>query len=96
MRSVVLLGSTGSIGASTLMVAEALQEAVRIVGLATRGKAEMVIEQARRFGVGVVAVEDAASAREAERLAAPHGIEVWAGAEGVQALAALPAADTVV
>ena len=96
MRSVVLLGSTGSIGASTLMVAEALPEAVRIVGLATRGKAEMVIEQARRFGVGVVAVEDAASAREAERLAAPHGIEVWAGAEGVQALAALPAADIVV
>ncbi len=96
MRSVVVLGSTGSIGKSTLMVARELPEALRIVGLATRGKAEQVIEQAKRFGVGVVAVEDASAAREAERLAAPHGIAVWPGAKGVAALAALPEADTVV
>ena len=96
MRSVVVLGSTGSIGESTLAVADALPDAVRIVGLATRGKARMVIEQARRFGARVVAVEDTSAAREAERLAAPHGIEVWAGAEGVEALAALPEADTAV
>ncbi|MDD4622602.1 MAG: 1-deoxy-D-xylulose-5-phosphate reductoisomerase, partial [Kiritimatiellae bacterium] len=96
MRSVVVLGSTGSIGESTLAVADALPDAVRIVGLATRGKARMLIEQARRFGARVVAVEDSAAAREAERLAAPHGIEVWAGSEGVEALAALPEADTAV
>ena len=96
MRSVVVLGSTGSIGENALAVAEALPEAVRIVGLATCGKAALVVEQAKRFGARVVAVADAAAAREAERLAAPHGIEVWAGAEGVEALAALPEADTVI
>jgi 1-deoxy-D-xylulose-5-phosphate reductoisomerase len=96
MKSVVILGSTGSIGESTLKVAEALPEAIRIVGLATRTKVTRVIDQALEFGVGVVAVEDPAAAREAEALARPHGIAVLAGAEGVAALAASAEADTVV
>lgn len=96
MRSVVILGSTGSIGESALKVAEALPEAVRVVGLATRSKVTRVIDQALQFGVRVVAVSDEAAAREAETLARPHGIEVWLGEAGVCALAALGCADTVV
>jgi 1-deoxy-D-xylulose-5-phosphate reductoisomerase len=95
MRSVVILGSTGSIGENALRVAEALPGAVRVAGLATRAKVTRVIDQALRFGVRVVAVEDAAAAAEAETLARPHGIAVWPGAEGVAALAALDGADTV-
>jgi 1-deoxy-D-xylulose-5-phosphate reductoisomerase len=45
--------------------------------------------------VGVIAVENLDAAREAETLARPHGISVWAGAEGVSALASLAEADTV-
>ncbi len=96
MRSIVILGSTGSIGENTLRVAEALPEELRVVGLSARTKASRVIDQALQFGVGVVAVEDAAAAAEAEVLAKPHGIRVWAGAAGVAALAALAEADTVV
>jgi len=96
MRSVVILGSTGSIGESTLKVAESIPEAVRVVGLATRSKVARVIDQALQFGVEVVAVENAAAAREAETLARPHGIAVWPGAEGVAALAALAEANTTV
>ena len=95
MRSVVILGSTGSIGESTLKVAEALPEAVRVVGLAARTKVTRLIDQALQFGVKVIAVEDVSAAAEAETLARPHGIDVWAGAEGVAALAALNGADTV-
>ena len=95
MRSVVILGSTGSIGENALKVAEALPDAVRVVGLATRAKVSRVIDQALQFGVQVVAVEDRAAAAEAAALARPHGIQVWAGAEGVAALAGLAAADTV-
>lgn len=93
MKSVVILGSTGSIGESALRVVEALPGALRVVGLAARSKAARVVEQALRFGVRTVAVEDLGAAREAEVLARPHGIRVWAGAEGVAALAALPEAD---
>jgi len=94
MKSLVILGSTGSIGENTLKVAEALPDAVRVVGLSTRTRFTRVLDQALQFGVGVVAVEDRAAAREAEELARPHGIEVWAGPEGVAALAALAEADT--
>ena len=95
MRSVVILGSTGSIGENALKVAEALPDAVRVAGLATRSKVTRVIDQALQFGVEVVAVEDRAAAAEAAALARPHGIQIWAGAEGVAALAGLAAADTV-
>ncbi|HRR32970.1 MAG TPA: 1-deoxy-D-xylulose-5-phosphate reductoisomerase [Kiritimatiellia bacterium] len=95
MRSVVILGSTGSIGENALKVAESLPDAVRVVGLATRTKVTRVIDQALQFGVEVVAVEDRAAAAEAAVLARPHGIQVWAGADGVTALAGLAAADTV-
>lgn len=96
MKSVVILGSTGSIGESTLRVAEALPEGIRVVGLSTRTKVTRVLDQALRFGVQTVAVEDLDAAREAETLARPHGIRIWPGAEGVAALAALSEADTVV
>jgi len=96
MKSIVILGSTGSIGENTLRVAEALPAAVRVVGLATRTRVARVIDQALRFDVRDVAVEDAAAAAEAETLARPHGIRVWPGAAGVEALAASAEADTVV
>ena len=96
MRSIVILGSTGSIGENALRVAEALPDAVRVVGLSTRTKVARVIDQALQFGVGDVAVEDAVAAAEAQALARPHGIRVWPGAGGVAALAALAEADTVV
>lgn len=96
MKSIVILGSTGSIGENALRIAEALPSEVRIVGLATRTKIARLIDQALQFNVPVVAVEDKALAREAEALARPHGIRVLAGASGVEALAALPEADCVV
>ncbi|HRT29198.1 MAG TPA: 1-deoxy-D-xylulose-5-phosphate reductoisomerase, partial [Kiritimatiellia bacterium] len=76
MRSVVILGSTGSIGENALKVAEALPHAVRVVGLATRTNVKRVIEQALQFSVKVVAVGSRTAAAEAEALARPHGIQV--------------------
>lgn len=96
MKAVVILGSTGSIGESTLRVVEAQPQALRVVGLAARTSVTRLLDQALRFGVGTVAVEDLAAAREAEALARPHGIRVLAGPEGVAALAALAEADVVV
>jgi len=96
MKSVVILGSTGSIGENALRIAEALPADFKIVGLATRSKITRLIDQALQFNVKHVAVEDEAAAREAQTLARPHGIQVWAGQQGVEALAALSEADCVV
>jgi len=94
MRSLVILGSTGSIGESTLRVAAALPSAVRVTGLATRTRVARVLEQAAQFGVRRVAVGDPVAAAEARRLA-PPGVEVLAGEAGVAELAAATPADIV-
>jgi 1-deoxy-D-xylulose-5-phosphate reductoisomerase len=79
MKSVVILGSTGSIGENALRIAEALPQDIRIVGLATQRKVTRLIDQALQFNVKHVAVEDEGAALEAQALARPHGIQVWAG-----------------
>ena len=95
MKSIVILGSTGSIGASTLSVVRACPGQFRVVGLAARGNVAGVLAQAVEFGVRHVVLADPDAAAEARALA-PAGVEVAAGGEAVAALAALPEADTVV
>ena len=90
MRSLSILGSTGSIGESALRVVAALPERLRVTGLATRTNVTRVLEQARQFGVRQVAVADPAAAAEARRLA-PAGVRVLAGESGVAELAAADA-----
>jgi 1-deoxy-D-xylulose-5-phosphate reductoisomerase len=62
-RSVVLLGSTGSIGSQALDVVERHPERFDVVGLAAGGgQVDLVVRQALRFGVATVAVSDEAAA----------------------------------
>ncbi|MBT3295982.1 MAG: 1-deoxy-D-xylulose-5-phosphate reductoisomerase [Verrucomicrobia bacterium] len=94
MKNVVVLGSTGSIGESTLRVAQALPDQFRLVGLAVHSHTERLLEQVRAFGVEHVAVTDREAA---ERCAAqlPAGVTLHAGPEGLVALATLAQADIV-
>ena len=94
MKSVVILGSTGSIGESALKVIAAAPERLRVVGLCARENTERLLEQARCFGVSEVAVSDPVHA-ERLRGQAPATMRVHAGPEGVCRLAALPQADLV-
>lgn len=93
MKNVVLLGSTGSIGTSTLKVVEDLPDQLRLVGLAAGGNADLLAEQALRHRPAAVSLQDPARAAElASRL---PGIAVHSGAEGLIRLATLPEADIV-
>jgi 1-deoxy-D-xylulose-5-phosphate reductoisomerase len=92
-RHLVLLGSTGSIGRSTLEVVDHLGD-VRVVGLSTRSNVELLAAQAARYRPQAVAVADQQQARHLEALV-PAGVEVLAGADGMAALASHPAADLV-
>jgi 1-deoxy-D-xylulose-5-phosphate reductoisomerase len=91
---VVLLGSTGSIGRSTVEVARRLPEHIELVGLAAGSNAEALAAQARETGVREVAIFDAS--READlRALLPEGVRVRTGAAGLAELAGEVDADVV-
>src|ERR1035441_5956452 len=64
MKNVVLLGSTGSIGTSTVKVAEDLPDQIRLLGLAAGGNAELLLEQTRKHRPAVISINDPAKAKE--------------------------------
>jgi 1-deoxy-D-xylulose-5-phosphate reductoisomerase len=57
-RYITLLGSTGSIGCSTLEVLSHLQDYFTVRSLSTNGNIDLLEEQIRRYRPGVVAVLD--------------------------------------
>ena len=97
MTGIVVLGSTGSIGVSTLDVVARHPEHYRVVALTANTDVERLAEQCLRFRPAIAAMADPVSA---ERLAgvlregAPE-IEVLGGEEGVVAAAEHPAAEQV-
>src|SRR5216117_2494977 len=92
MKNVVLLGSTGSIGTSTIKVAEDLPDRVRLVGLAAGGNTELLAKQTLKHRPEAVSLLDPAKARELD--AVLGGItRVYSGSEGLIRLATLPSAD---
>ncbi|MCP5518451.1 MAG: 1-deoxy-D-xylulose-5-phosphate reductoisomerase [Verrucomicrobiales bacterium] len=94
MKNVVLLGSTGSIGTSTVKVAGDLPDRIRLVGLAAGGNADLLLEQARRFEPDAISLTDPARAAELRDLLGTR-VRVHSGAEGLLELATLPSADIV-
>ncbi len=94
MKNVVLLGSTGSIGTSTIKVAEDLPDQVRLLGLAAGNNAELLLEQTRKHRPAAVSIADPLKA-QVVRDCLGTSAEVYSGAEGLIKLATLPAADIV-
>ena len=93
-RRVVLLGSTGSIGGSTLKVAAHLTKHIELVGLAAAGNIVQLAQQVRDTGVRQVALYDA-SKEAALRALLPSGVQIHLGADGLVHLATLAEADMV-
>src|SRR2546426_1883342 len=94
MKNVVLLGSTGSIGASTIKVAEDLPDRIRLVGLAAGNNAELLAKQTLKHRPEAVSINDPARAREIQTILGAT-TRVYAGHDGLLKLATLPSADIV-
>jgi len=62
MKTVVILGSTGSIGTNTLDIVDRFPEEFRIAGLTAGSNDEKLEEQIRRYKPRVVALSDASAA----------------------------------
>ncbi len=96
MKHIVILGSTGSIGASTLDVVAKFPEDFQVVGLAAGSKASVLAEQIRTFRPAVVALSSPEAARELRSLIGTTSVEILEGEEGLCAVASLPQGDLVI
>jgi len=94
MKNVVLLGSTGSIGTSTIKVAEDLPDQVRLVGLAAGANVDLLSEQAQTFRPRAVSIADENRVAALKEKLSGH-FEVCCGQEGLIQLATMPEADIV-
>jgi len=94
MKNVVLLGSTGSIGTSTIKVAEDLPDRIRLLGLGAGNNLELLLDQTRKHRPEAVSISDPARARELRDLLGTSA-EVYSGPEGLLKLATLPDAEIV-
>ena len=94
MKNVVVLGSTGSIGTSTLKVAEDLPDRIRLVGLAAGNNAEALTQQTLKHRPEAVSLNDPQKAAELQT-ALGTATKVHSGNEGLLKLATLPSADIV-
>ena len=94
VKKIVLLGSTGSIGTSTLKVAQEIPERMEIVGLAAANSVEALAQQVKETGVKNVGIFN--PEKEAElRALIPADVKVHVGLEGLIELAQLEGADMV-
>lgn len=94
MKRIAVLGSTGSIGTQCLDVSERLPNRIHVVALAAYRDHEKLRQQAHRFGVTRVALVDSQAAAFLQ--AEEPDWQVYAGDEGLQAIATLHDVDTVV
>ncbi|HEY1477933.1 MAG TPA: hypothetical protein VGF37_09645, partial [Chthoniobacterales bacterium] len=63
-RRVILLGSTGSIGASAIKVAETMPDRMEIVGMAAKRSSASLAEAANRLKPAAVCIVDPDSLNE--------------------------------
>ncbi len=96
MKNIVILGSTGSIGASTLDVISRFPDEFQVVGL-TAGSNDRVIEdQIRTFKPEVVALSCPDAAKRLRSRMGSTSTEVLNGDQGLCTVASLPKGDLVI
>jgi len=99
MKRIAILGSTGSIGRSTLNIVENYPERFRIISLGAGSNLDAAFEQAQRWKPHVLSIaseKDAETLRARLRSAGVSGIEVVHGAAGSVRVATHPDVDFVV
>ncbi len=94
VRSISILGCTGSIGRQTAAVAE--HTGIRVAALTANRKIDLLEQQARKFKPSFVAVYDEEAAKAFKLAVADMPIRVGSGMEGLIEAATLPESDCVV
>ncbi|MGZ5474565.1 MAG: 1-deoxy-D-xylulose-5-phosphate reductoisomerase [Thermoanaerobaculia bacterium] len=95
MRNVSILGSTGSVGRSTLAVVDAFPDDLRVVGLAAGANIELLADQVKRYRPELVSVRTDADVPRL-RAAVGDAVEIVSGSKGASDVASMPSADAVI
>ncbi len=95
MRSIAILGSTGSVGRNTLEVLHALGDDFKVVGLAARQSIDLLEQQIRKFMPRLVSVAEAAAASELKQRFNRGEVEILSGPDSAIAIATMAEADLV-
>jgi 1-deoxy-D-xylulose-5-phosphate reductoisomerase len=93
-RRIILLGSTGSIGASAIKVATTMPDRMEIVGMAAHRSAKKLAEAANRLKPEALCLVDPSSLDELRATLTYHP-EIFTGEEGLVELSSLSGADMV-
>lgn len=96
MKNISILGSTGSIGNSTLSVIAAHPDKFKVVGLTASENIEKLEMQIRRYRPTVVSVAKEESAAELKKRCKDLKIDIHSGVEGLITVSTMPEADIVV
>ena len=97
MKSLTILGSTGSIGCSTLKIAQRFSDRFQIKALTAKTNVDLLAEQIRRFKPQVAAVFDDDHAAKLEaQLPREQKVDIVYGVEGFCHVARLSGVDMVV
>lgn len=96
MKNIALLGSTGSIGRSTLDVVRANAEKLRVVSLTGARNWRLLAEQAREFRPQFVATACPEHEEDLRLALADTGVRVGSGSDAIIEAVALAGVDTTV
>lgn len=96
MKSIIILGSTGSIGTNTLDIVRRFPDTFRVVGLTGGNNIDRLEEQIRTFTPHTVAVSTESSAALLRSRCAGLPVEILSGEDGFTHVAALPDAELVI
>jgi 1-deoxy-D-xylulose-5-phosphate reductoisomerase len=100
MKRIAILGSTGSIGRSTLSIVESFPDRFSVASMAAGNNVELAFEQARRWRPEIMSMSSAEAADELFTMLKEAGlsgdIEVLHGSSGTVKVSTHPDADFVV
>ncbi|MSQ77810.1 MAG: 1-deoxy-D-xylulose-5-phosphate reductoisomerase [Nitrospiraceae bacterium] len=96
MKRIIILGSTGSIGTSTLDIVSKFPNEFQVVGLTAATKGVPLEEQIRRFKPAKVALADPAAATRLRSRCKGLSVEILSGPEGVADVARMPEGELVI
>ena len=96
MKAISIIGSTGSIGEKTLEIVRIHPDEFRVVALAARRNAGLLLQQAKEFRPKLVCVFEEESARPIEAPLRRLGIELVTGEEGLVAASTIPEARQII
>lgn len=94
MKKISILGSTGSIGTSTLQVIRHLKDQFQVVAIAAHSNIDLLQKQADEFKPELIAVFDEAQAKELKKRL--PSAQIVSGMDGVIAAATFSSAEMVV